>query len=347
MDNTLVQDIKDLINKNDAIGIAVGKNPTVDEMAASLSLYLSLQSINKKVVIASPTEPIVEVSHLVGIDKVKNNLDNNGGDLIVSFPYRTKENGDGEIQKVSYTIDDGFLNIVVKAGESGLTFNDEEVKFRRGGAIPKLLFVIGTARLADLSDLFDPQALKDISVINIDNNQDNQQFGNVVLVSPRLSSLSEQVADLLVLLDLPIDIDIAQNLLSGISVATSNFQKQNTSYLAFEMASVLLKKGASRPVLNRPQVSNDTSRTMTEMTRQVQQPRLDNRGQQPRVQQQQPMQPPIQQQPNSNPFMQQQNVPQRNEQPKQVQKQQQKDPSRKPPPDWLTPKVYRGGSSNI
>jgi hypothetical protein len=71
--------------------------------------------------------PLVEVSSLVGIDEVKTTLGEASGDLVVSFPYR-----EGEIEKVSYTRDDNFLNIVVKAGEKGLNFDEKDVKFTRG-----------------------------------------------------------------------------------------------------------------------------------------------------------------------------------------------------------------------
>lgn len=243
MEEKTLQKLKELIANNEKIAIAVGKNPSVDEMGAALALYLSLKSSNKDVVIACPTEPLVEVSSLVGIDKVKTSLASDGADLVVSFPYR-----EGEIEKVSYTLEDGDLNIIVKAGSNGLSFAEKDVRYKRGGgsSLSGLLFVIGTPRLSDLGKLFDPELLKETTVVNIDNKADNQGFGDIVLVSPRFSSVCEQVANLINSLGLPLDIDSAQNLLSGIEFATDNFQKPTTSSLAFEMAGVLLKKGALR-----------------------------------------------------------------------------------------------------
>ena len=109
------------------------KNPSVDEMAAALSLYLSFKNLGKNLTIATPKKPLVEVSSLVGIDEVKTHFRNLGGDLVVSFPYK-----EGEIEKVSYTRDDNFLNIVVKAGEKGLNFSEKDVKFTRGSQAPEL-----------------------------------------------------------------------------------------------------------------------------------------------------------------------------------------------------------------
>lgn len=243
MNNETAQRLKDLIAQNNSIGILVGRNQSMDQMAAALGLYLTLKSLGKTVSVASPSNPLVEISSLVGIDKVKKALEGGeGGDLIVSFPYK-----EGEIEKVSYTLEGGYLNIIVKPGELGLSFDQRDVEYKHGGgAAPTLVFVIGTQRLSDLGNLFNPEAMKDTTVVNIDNRQDNQGFGDVVLVSNRFSSVSEQVTHLIVTLGYNLDQDSAQNLLSGISAATGNFQKQSTTPVAFEMAAVLMKKGALR-----------------------------------------------------------------------------------------------------
>lgn len=340
MDNSTFQKIQDLLSTHETIGVVVGQNPTVDDMGAALSLYLHITSLGKKTTIASPTDPIVEISSLVGIDRVKNNLDGDGGDLIVSFPYR-----DNEIQKVSYTIEDGFLNIVVKAGENGLTFGESDVRYRRGGGVPTLLFVVGTPRLSDLGSIFNPEKLKDTVVVNVDNKRDNQGFGDVVLVSTNFSSVSEQMARLLSYLNPDLDTDIAQNLLSGISYATDNFQSPQTSYLAFEMASVLLKRGAQRtgvqvasrpqqaPVLEEGSFMQPVAQSVRPVLQQPQQ-----RGQQRRDQQR-----------NQQPQQQNQAQPQKRDDPSSqgssgqaVQVQGKKPEEKKQTPDWLMPKVYKG-----
>jgi hypothetical protein len=127
MDNLILEKVKELLTKNENIGIAVGRNPGIDEMAAALSLYLSIQEASKKVTIICPTDPIVEVSSLVGIDKVKKSFEGGAnGDLMVTFPYK-----EGEIEKISYTLEDGKLNILVKAGENGLSFNERDIEYKR------------------------------------------------------------------------------------------------------------------------------------------------------------------------------------------------------------------------
>lgn len=301
MDKIALQKIKDLLPKHENVGIVVGKNPTIDEMGAALALYLSLTQLQKNVTIASPTDPIVEISSLVGIDKVAKSLNGVGGDLVVSFPYK-----EGAIEKVSYTIEDDYLNIVVKAGSNGLAFSEQDVEYKRGGAFPTLLFIIGTPRLSDLGSIFDPNALKDTTVINIDNKADNQGFGDIVLVSSRFSSVSEEVAYLLSFLQLNIDVDSAQNLMSGILQATDNFQKPTTSYLAFEMAGMLLRRGAQR----------QSSKAHQPQQRFVQTDESDF-------------------------LMPEEAVEDINQAKKEEPKAQVRE-NKNPPPDWLMPKVYRG-----
>lgn len=67
------------------------------------------------------------------------------------------------------------------------------------------------------------------------------------MVSPRFSSISEAMANLILGLNLKLDVDVAQNLMNGIASATDNFQSEIASSLAFEMAGILMRSGAIRP----------------------------------------------------------------------------------------------------
>jgi len=327
MDKQTIQRLKDTIAKSNSIGIAVGQNPSIDEMGGALALYLLLKKANKQVSIASPTDPIVEISSLVGIDRVQRSLSGSSGDLIVSFPYQ-----EGEIEKVSYTLENNFLNIIVKASEQGLSFNDKDVKYTRGSGNIDLLIVVGAATLDQIGDIIDSQQLANISIINIDNDPNNQGYGDIVLVTPEASSVSEHVADIVLSLGFQLEQDLAQNLLSGIMSATDNFQSPQTSSLAFEVSAFLMKHGArriSQPPSQRPQydqrqtLSNGNAAASTPLVRPT------NYQQEDAVPQ--PQQ-PVQQQ-NRTPM--QENFDQA---------EQAEDQNEKPPLDWLTPKVYKGSS---
>lgn len=375
MDNQSFQKLRDFITQSNSIGIAVGPNPSLDKMAAALGLSLLLKEANKNAIVASPTDPIVEISNLVGINKVQKSFVSGGGgsgDLVVSFPYL-----EGEIEKVSYTLENGFLNIIVKASEQGLSFSEKDVQYTRGGGAAaagsnlELLFVIGTASLAELGNLYDPQSMQNTKIVNIDNSDKNQSFGDLNMVVPQASSVSELIGDIALSLGFRIERDAAQNLLSGITTVTQNFQNPRTSSLAFEVASYFMKRGAAR-VAPRPQPQSNDDFAAQFLNRPAPQPKPQPQVQprpqampqpqaQPRPQAMPQPQPQTQPGPQAQPAA--QTAADRQEQlrqqlreqeaqhnARQQQQQQQQPAADQPqdeaaPVDWLTPKVYKGSSN--
>ena len=383
MDNQTFQKIKDLINQHQTTGVLVGPNPSLDEMAAGLGMYLVLMKMGKDASIVSPTDPTVGISSLVGIDRVQKTfgVGSPTGDLTVSFPYK-----EGEIEKVSYTLDGGKLNIQVKAGPQGLNFQQSDVQFVRaaaGGGVPSLIFMIGVPHPQAVSSVFDINANPTVSIINIDNKEDNEKYGTALNVSSRFSSVSEEVADFVTLLEpqVELDVDTCQNLMTGILYATKEFTMPNTSYLAFEMAGILMKKGAKRampatsqpntvqnPANYFPPTSNVASAqqaaqpvapvqpvasVQTVAPVQVQQPvaqPMPVQQMMPQAPQQEfvPMQnPQMMQQPMqqfSQPMPQQPMMQPMPEMPQQAQPMPQQAQPQDAPADWLTPKVYKGST---
>lgn len=347
MDNTTFQRIKDLIMQHQTIGVVVKPNPSLDEMAAGLGMFLTLKQMGKQAAIACPTDPVVGVSNLVGIDKVQKTFSAEGnGELVVSFPYK-----EGEIEKVSYNLDNekSVLNIVVKAGQNGLSFNNNDVKFQRSaaGVAPTLVFAIGTPDLAMVNTIV--PATQGITIVNIDNKADNKQYGDVVVTGTKFSSVSEQVADFVTLLEpqIELDVDTAQNLFNGVSFATNDFTAPQTSYLAFEMAGILMKKGAKRGT--KPAATVPAGQPVSQFFPPMSNSPLNQPMQQP-VQPMMPQQPIMQQpqvfQPISQPVMQQQPQPFTQpvmNQPVQPIQQSAQQPQ-EAPADWLTPKVYKGST---
>jgi hypothetical protein len=334
-----IQRLKEILDRPGATSIVVGENYGLDEMASALALNLAFSAQGKQVGVISKKQPQVEVSNLVGIDQVKSKFESASGDLVVSFPFR-----DDEIGKVSYTLENGLLNIIVKPKGENLSFSEKDVMFARSGDMPGILITVGVKRLSELQGLFNVESLKDTTIINIDKGQNNENFGEVVIISQGASSVSEQVASLLVSLGYPMDPDIAQNLFSGIMQSTGNFQSPKTSSLAFEMAGVLLRNGARRETPRSAQPlpsqnarifgSNRPTRPFTggPAPRQVQQ--FDQRPKttqpQPRFDQSRPA-----------PRQQERNTTEYSRELKQDDQDQEGTP-----PDWLAPKIYKG-STNV
>lgn len=316
-----IQRLREIFDRQGSFVVIVGPSYTIDEMGGALALYLTLSSSGKDVSIISSKQPLVEVSNLVGIDRVRSYYESKNGDLVVSFPYQ----GD-EIGKVSYTLESGLLNIIVKPKENSLSFGEKDVLFKRSGDVPGVLIAVGVKRLSELSANFNIELLKDTTIVNIDKPGTNEGFGDIVIIGQGASSVSEQIANILVTLAYPLDPDISQNLMSGIIMATSDFQSSLTSSLAFEMAGILLRSGAIRESMR-------SAPTRSQM-----------------------FAPPKKVQPYMNPLdsVGAQSVSNLGQAPKAVRsdspqairefpREQKKDEA---PPDWLAPKIYKG-STNV
>jgi len=302
-----LQGIKEAFEKQGTFAVVVGQSYAVDEMSSALSIYLTLKSLGKDVSIVTAKQPLVEVSDLIGIDKVKPNFESNSGDLIVSFPYQQDEIG-----KVSYTLENGLLNIIVKPKDAPLSFGENDVIFKKSGTTPEVLIAVGVKRISELQNFFEVQSLKDTTIINIDRAGANEGFGDIVIIGQSASSVSEQVASLMLGLSYPMDSDVSQNLMNGIMNATKNFQSPRTSSLAFEMAGILLRNGAKRE-MNR---SNEQVRSPQQFGYRPKQDQAKGSQNQQRTQQ-------VRQQ---------------------IREFQREKKGDEAPPDWLEPKIYKGST---
>lgn len=232
--------LQGLLQDNNEVGIIVGSHQTVDTMAAALALQLSLSQTGKQAQVVSLKDPIVELSNLVGIDKVKRVFAGNTTKLVVSLPYKK-----GEVEKVLFTEAPSTINFhLTAAPDKSITpFDLKDVRLNWEGGAPNFIIAVGIATIDELSQVVDTNTAK---IVNIDNYPQNTRFGDVVLVDESFSSLSEIAGKIIKELNLPQDRDTAQNLLDGVLHATRNFTKPNTSPYAFETASTAMYQGAQR-----------------------------------------------------------------------------------------------------
>lgn len=249
------QNLQSLLTPGASVGIIASEKQNIDVLSAALSFHFILQDSGYSSQVISKKEPIVEHSFLVGIDQLKKSFGGVTKSLVVSFPYV-----DGEIEKVSYNIEGDRLNVNLFGTDQGIRFEEKDVKYIRQGSSPQIVITIGVQNVSEIEGLIDAGNTK---IINIDNHVANTLFGDIVLVDAQYSSLSEVVARLSMELGLQLEFDVAQNLLDGITFATTNFSSPKTSPLAFEMAGVLMQKGAVRKDMKGGRTqSQDTSLSM-------------------------------------------------------------------------------------
>lgn len=112
-----------------------------------------------------------------------------------------------------------------------------------------LVFVLGSPDKESLGSIYesDPDIFYEVPVINIDNHANNENYGQINMISLNASSVSEILADLLAgLNNFSIDPVVAQCLLAGIMSATDSFQRKNTTPKALKAAANLMDLGANQ-----------------------------------------------------------------------------------------------------
>ncbi len=230
--------------------ILLPQNPSLDSVAAGLSLYLSLTKLKKTPIIGCDSNMTVEFNRLFGVDKIKNHIGNQN--LIITFNYPQDQ-----IEKIAHdqTKDQRlFLTVEPKAGADPL--NPDQVEYSYTGSTADLIFIIGARNLEDLGGLYQQEKTlledKTKALVNISNLDKNAQFGSVNLYDPTAAGSSEIVLHLLKSLGLSIEADIATNLLAGIDSATDNLKLANSPD-TYEVVAELMRFGAQKGHLS-PQV---------------------------------------------------------------------------------------------
>lgn len=246
--NTLNR-IIEILNKGNSGVILIPQNPTVDSVAAATSLYLGLNKAGKNVSLASSNKVDFD---LVAADKFKNIIAAEGDSLMISFPYT-----DGSIDKVDYNIKGENFNLIITPRPGYPKLNPNQVKFSYTGGSIDFFIIIDAPTLNSLGEIYtDNQNLfagKDI--INIDRHLTNAYFGTVNFVDKTISSISELILKILQTLKIEIDKDMATNLYAGIATSTNNFTSYSTNANTFENIATLLRLGAIKKIVKKPEVN--------------------------------------------------------------------------------------------
>lgn len=217
--------------------IGLGKGEDVDTVSAALALYLALGKAGKQVSIVSSYETKVELSFLFGIDKITNQI-SGSNNLVVSFPYQ-----EGNIERVSYNIAGNRFNLVIEPRGNNFSFDPKQIQYHHGPFSYDLIFVLAAEELQALGDVYRQQEdlFSQKPIINIDKSNNNRRFGRINLVS--VFPLSQTIAVLLKALNLPLDQDVASNLLTGISSFGADLSLEKTKPELLEAAAFLLRSG--------------------------------------------------------------------------------------------------------
>lgn len=243
--NTLAR-IQEITTKCHSAVILIPPNPSIDAIAASTSLYLSLNKMSKTVSIACSQK---SSSDLVASDKIQNVIGTGGDSLMISFPY-----SDGAIDKVDYNIQGQSFNLVVTPRPGHQKLNPNQVNFSYTGGLVDVIFVIDAPTLNSLGTIYtdNQNQFNGKDIINIDRHLTNAYFGTVNHVNKTVSSISELILSIIQALGVEIDRDIATNLYAGAAASTNNFTSYSTNADTFEHVATLLRSGAVKKAFKKP-----------------------------------------------------------------------------------------------
>lgn len=241
MDDYLKQQALDKITKANKIIIVVSRQAALDGLASGLALYLSLSKLGKPSSIIAKSPTVEEANKLYGVDKIGKNDDKKN--LVINV-----ENAVTNVDKVTYSLQDSRLKIVVQSLPNSFGISESDVSFSKEGSNPDLVIAIGYKSNEEMrNDITHEQTINsDTFIININNTQTTQNFAQINILEDGAASISEVTTKLLQELALPIDEDVAFNLYTGISYATQSFSPAYATPVSFEAAQWLIKFGAGK-----------------------------------------------------------------------------------------------------
>lgn len=235
------------IEKANKILILFPHTKEEDPLAASLSFYLILQKLGKKVNIVK-VKKNKDVSYsekslnflpkFQEINKDLKNLRN----FIVSLNIK-----DTKINKIKYTIDNDYLNFIISPEVGSLS--SEDLQLVSGEFNYDLIINFAIHDLNSLGKNYEENVefFYKTTIINIDNSSVNEDYGQINFIDLNSISISEIAYHLIKnYKNSIITEDIATCLLAGIIKKTNNFKTKNLNPKTLLASSELISLGARR-----------------------------------------------------------------------------------------------------
>lgn len=241
MDQSLKDKTLENITKAQSVLIIVNPESETDGLAAGLGLCLSMQKLGKNAAIIAKEPSVGDALKLYGVDKIGKYKGNKNLVVVIDNAVET-------IDRVSHFLDGDKLKLILHVFPQSNGITQSQITFEEEGVKPDVAIAIGYTSEDQLRKGIDRVQNIDSTtwLINVSRADLGQIFAQVNVFDPNGGSLSEIIGNLINQLALPLDEDIAYNLYTGISHATSMFSPGKTSPTSLEIASWLLKFGAGK-----------------------------------------------------------------------------------------------------
>lgn len=230
-----------------------------DAISSALALSLLGKKMNKKIeVAASPdwkknqTEKNSLWSFLPEFENISNKIENLRK-FIVSLNIKN-----AKVNQIKYLVENNSLNFIVSPAEGW--FTPEDISSSESGFKYDLIITVNSQDLESLGEIYykNIEFFYQTIIINIDNQAENEDYGQINISDLNSVSTSEMIFELFKDKENLIDEDVATCLLAGIIVKTKNFKTFNLTPKTLLNTSKLISLGARREeIINRLYRSRD------------------------------------------------------------------------------------------
>lgn len=221
--------------------VILPQNPSFDAVAAGLSMSLALKKQGISSLASSPSPMLVEFNRLVGVDKIREDIDDNN--LAISFVNYPPD----DIERVTCGIENGKFTLVVLPKTGNKAPMEDQIELSYAGATADLVIVVGANYPNDLGKFAQKKEVLEMGkLVLLSNNPLSGWPRAIELIDPQASCISEVANDVVEQSGLGSDEDIATNLFLGLEAGTRNFTSQAVTAETFARASKLLRAGAHR-----------------------------------------------------------------------------------------------------
>ena len=213
-----------------------------DDIATLLAWHIFLDHLDKKNdIVLSDFELQSKYKFLPHTDKIKSALQKLKKFTIAVDISQTK------LDEFTYDIEDQELLLYLTPTKGFI--NNKDIKFKNTDFKYDLIICFGAQDYESLGTIHQEHAdfFYQVPLINIDNNHQNEQFGNINEIDITKTSVAEISYDLMQQINPDfIDDKIAQCLLTGVIDATRSFKTSTVNPQTLYLASELINHGADR-----------------------------------------------------------------------------------------------------
>lgn len=245
-----LSELKTLLPTSKNILIALPANATVDQIAAGLALFLTLEGAGKQVSIVCDDTIRVSQSHLFGVDHIQKNIPSTaGGNLTLTLEgVAASDNTIPALEKLDWYAENNNLNLVFHI-LPGQTFQPAKIVPKYQGSGFNLIFTVGALNLNALGNVYssNSQAFSGAHIVNVDTQSSNTSFGQTNVLDTQVSSISEMMSSVLTDLGFALNADVASNLIAGIFDATQNLTKISATAETYMAVAQSLRVGGKKP----------------------------------------------------------------------------------------------------